>query len=185
MDSLAVLVSGAGTLLEAMIHQELPISFVAADRECRGLEIARKARIPCALVQRTNFKPNFDRVAYTRQMVCALEEHHVLWVAMAGFMTRFEWPMFDAFSENIFNTHPSLLPAFKGEYAVRDALNFGVKVTGCTIHEATLELGDGPILAQEAVRVEDDDSVETLHERIKQVERILYPATLRKLIGAS
>jgi phosphoribosylglycinamide formyltransferase-1 len=80
------------------------------------------------------------------------------------------------------NTHPALLPAFKGWHAVEEALAAGVKVTGCTVHLATLEVDDGPILAQEAVPVLPDDTVETLHERIKEVERHLYPAVLHELI---
>jgi phosphoribosylglycinamide formyltransferase-1 len=78
----------------------------------------------------------------------------------------------------VLNTHPSLLPAFPGAHAVRDALAFGVKVTGCTVHEATVRIDDGPILAQEAVRVLTNDTEETLHERIKAVERVLYPAVV-------
>ncbi len=89
--------------------------------------------------------------------------------------------MHDAFPDRILNTHPALLPAFKGWHAVEDALAAGVKVTGCTVHIARLEVDDGPILAQEAVRVLDDDTVETLQERIKEVERPLYVGVLRRL----
>jgi phosphoribosylglycinamide formyltransferase-1 len=101
---------------------------------------------------------------------------------MAGFGTILEKPVHDAFPGRIVNTHPALLPAFKGWHAVDDALAAGVKVTGCTVHLATLEVDDGPILAQEAVPVLDDDTAETLHERIKEVERRLYPRVLRELI---
>ena len=100
---------------------------------------------------------------------------------MAGFGTILEKPIHDAFPDRIVNTHPALLPAFKGWHAVRDALAAGVKVTGCTVHIARLEVDDGPILAQEAVRVLDDDTVDTLQERIKEVERRLYPEVLRTL----
>ena len=81
------------------------------------------------------------------------------------------------------NTHPALLPAFKGWHAVRDALAAGVKVTGCTVHLVTEEVDSGPILAQEAVPVLDDDTEETLHERIKQVERRLYPGVIERLVA--
>ncbi|HZM31512.1 MAG TPA: formyltransferase family protein, partial [Acidimicrobiales bacterium] len=80
------------------------------------------------------------------------------------------------------NTHPALLPAFRGWHAVRDALEYGVKVTGVTVHYARLEVDDGPILAQEVVPVLPGDTEETLHERIKQVERRLYPATIRRFL---
>ena len=101
---------------------------------------------------------------------------------MAGFGTILDKPIHDAFPGRIVNTHPALLPAFKGWHAVEDALAAGVQVTGCTVHLATLEVDDGPILAQEAVPVLADDTVGTLHERIKEVERRLYPAVLHRLI---
>jgi phosphoribosylglycinamide formyltransferase-1 len=90
--------------------------------------------------------------------------------------------MFDAYDGRVLNTHPSLLPAFQGAHAVRDALEHGVKVTGCTVHVATMELDDGPILAQEPVPVLPGDDEPTLHERIKVVERRLYPDTIRAII---
>jgi phosphoribosylglycinamide formyltransferase-1 len=83
----------------------------------------------------------------------------------------------------VLNTHPSLLPSFKGAHAVRDALAAGVKVTGCTVHVATAEVDAGPILAQEAVPVLPGDDEATLHERIKAVERRLYPATIKELLN--
>ena len=101
---------------------------------------------------------------------------------MAGFGTILDQPIHDAYPDAVVNTHPSLLPAFKGWHAVEDALAAGVKVTGCTVHFATLEVDEGPILAQEAVPVLPDDTAETLHERIKNVERRLYPEVLRALL---
>jgi phosphoribosylglycinamide formyltransferase 1 len=98
---------------------------------------------------------------------------------MAGFGTVLAAPIFDIYAGRMLNTHPALLPAFKGWHAVRDALAAGVKVTGTTIHVATEEVDAGPILAQEAVPVLTGDTEETLHERIKTVERRLYPETIR------
>jgi len=83
----------------------------------------------------------------------------------------------------ILNTHPALLPSFPGWHGVADALAYGVKVTGCTVHVATLEVDAGPILAQEVVRVRDDDTTESLHERIKVVERELYVDTVAELVA--
>ncbi|HVM02975.1 MAG TPA: formyltransferase family protein, partial [Acidimicrobiales bacterium] len=91
-------------------------------------------------------------------------------------------PLFDAFPGRVLNTHPALLPAFPGWHAVEEALAAGVKVTGCTVHVATEDVDAGPILAQEAVPVLPGDTVESLHERIKEVERRLYPRTLRELL---
>ena len=94
-----------------------------------------------------------------------------------------EKPVFDAFEGRILNTHPALLPAFPGWHAVEDALEAGVKVTGCTVHVATLEVDAGPILAQEAVPVRPDDTAESLHERIKAVERRLYTDTVKAILA--
>jgi len=175
-----VLASGTGTILRALLAADLPIVVVLVDRECAAIEIARTAGVPVEVVERTSFGKNFDRVAYTNDVVDALTRHGVDLVAMAGFGTILEKPIHDAFPDRIVNTHPALLPAFKGWHAVDDALAAGVKVTGWTAHIARLEVDEGPILAQEAVRVFDDDTPETLHERIKEVERRLYPEVLRQ-----
>lgn len=178
---LAVLVSGTGSLLEAMLRAGLPVSCVLADRSCRGLELAADADIPAILVERHDWDADFDRTAYARQVVEALQQHDIDLIAMAGFGTVLGRPVFDEFGGRIINTHPALLPSFPGWHAVRAALDYGVKVTGCTIHVATEEVDCGPILAQEAVEVADDDTEQTLHERIKVVERRLYIETLRNI----
>lgn len=185
LNNLAVLFSGGGSLFKAMVDDKLPISLAVADRQCGGIDIAQTADTPCILLNRADFGQgkSFRRDEYTRQVVSLLQEHQIQWVAMAGYMTVFGQPMFEAYADHIINTHPALLPAFKGEKAVADALAFGVKVTGCTMHFATIKLDDGPILAQEAVRVEIGDTVDTLWERIKKVERVLYPKLLRQLMG--
>jgi len=179
---IGVLASGGGTILRALLGADLPIVVVLVDRECGAIDIAREAGVPVEVVQRTSFGRDFDRVAYTHEVVDALTRHGVDIVAMAGFGTILEKPIHDAFPDRIVNTHPALLPAFKGWHAVEDALAAGVKVTGCTVHLARLEVDEGPILAQEAVYVLDDDTVETLHERIKEVERRMYPEVLRQLV---
>ncbi|HTL86713.1 MAG TPA: phosphoribosylglycinamide formyltransferase [Acidimicrobiia bacterium] len=176
-----VLASGSGTILNAMLERGLPVVAVVADRPCGALEIARTAGIAAELVERTDFTPEFDRVAYTHDVVDALQRQDVELVAIAGFGTILSKPFVDAYGGHAVNTHPALLPAFKGWHAVRDALEFGVKVTGTTVHLVTEEVDAGPILAQEAVPVLDGDTVETLHERIKEVERRLYPEVIERL----
>ena len=182
MTGLAVLVSGTGSLLEAMLQEGLEVSLVVADRKCRGIEITEAWRVPVELIERTDFSKSFDRDSYTRRTVGVLQKHGIHFIAMAGYMTVFAPVLFDHFNGRILNTHPSLLPAFKGHSAVQDALDYGVKVTGCTIHVATEELDAGPIIAQEAVPVCPEDTVEELHERIKVVERRLYPQAIRALM---
>ncbi len=181
MPKLAVAVSGVGSILEAMIAMGLPIDLVFADRQCRGLEIAKAANIPTEVLPRT-FSKGFDREAYTREVIKILEQYQIDLVAMAGYMTVFAPVMFEQYAGKIINIHPSLLPSFKGDHAVADALAFGAKVTGTTIHFATALLDDGKIIAQQAVPVMPDDTVETLHERIKQVERQLYPTAIKELL---
>ena len=178
---LAVLVSGSGTLLDAMLSADLPVAVVVSDRACRGLEIAKENGVPSELVERVDFGAAFDRDSYARDMTQVLEGHNIDLVAMAGFGTVLGAPIFDAMPGRIINTHPALLPSFPGWHAVSDALAFGVKVTGCTIHVATPVVDDGPILAQEAVAILDDDDEASLHERIKTVERRLYIETLREI----
>jgi len=180
---IAVLASGSGTLLEAILADGIPVSLVVVDRPSRAQEVAQAHGVPAVLVERSTFGPDFDRVAYTKDVVAVLQEAEIDLVVMAGFGTVFAEPLYDAFGSRVVNTHPALLPAFKGWHAVRAALEAGVKVTGCTIHVATVEVDDGPILAQEAVPVLDGDDEASLHERIKAVERRLYPQTIRAVLA--
>ncbi len=180
---LAVLASGADTLLEAIMAAGLRPTLVLSDRPCRALEIAAAAGFDTGCVRRGSFGPDFDRDAYTDAVVASLKDHDVDVVAMAGFMTILGPAAFSTFPERILNTHPSLLPSFPGAHAVRDALAYGVKVTGCTVHLATEQVDHGPILAQEAVPVLHDDDEATLHERIKAVERRLYPSIIEDLLS--
>jgi phosphoribosylglycinamide formyltransferase-1 len=179
---IGVLASGSGTILQSLLDADLPIAVVIVDRPCAATERAEAAGVPAVVVERTSFGADFDRVAYTHEVVDELSRHGVDLIAMAGFGTILEKPVHDAFPDRIVNTHPALLPAFKGWHAVEDAFAAGVKVTGCTVHFARLDVDEGPILAQEAVPVLPDDTVETLHERIKTVERRLYAAVLHDLI---
>ena len=183
--ALAVLVSGSGTILESMLGLGLPVSVVLSDRACRALEVAAGAGVATELVDRADwggFGPSFDRVGYTQQLTDVLSAYRPDLVAMSGFGTVLAEPVHRAFPGRIVNTHPSLLPAFPGWRAVEDALAAGAEVTGCTVHVATLEMDAGPILAQEAVPVRPGDSAQTLHERIKTVERRLYPETIERAL---
>ena len=174
-----MLASGSGTILQALLDDGLPVSVLVVDRPCGAVDRAERAGIPVELVERTSFGADFDRSAYTHRVVDALKRHEVDLVAMAGFGTILSPAAHDAFPRQILNTHPALLPAFKGWHAVRDALAAGVDVTGCTVHLATVEVDEGPILAQEKVPVLPDDTEESLHERIKEVERRIYPQVIR------
>jgi len=177
----AVLVSGAGTIMEAMVAAGVPIGLVGADRPCRGLDVAAGLGFETVLLDRAafgGFTAAFDRVAYSVALAEMLADASTDLVAMAGFGTILTAEFHAAFPERVLNTHPSLLPAFKGWHAVADALAAGVDETGCTVHIATEALDEGPILAQRSVTVMPGDDPVTLQERIKDVERVLYPATI-------
>jgi phosphoribosylglycinamide formyltransferase-1 len=180
---IAVLASGSGTLLEAILDDGIPVAVVVVDRPSKAQGVAEAHGVEAVLVERTSFGADFDRDAYTAQVVDVLCAHAVDLIVMAGFGTIFGESIHTAFPDRILNTHPALLPSFKGWHGVRDALEYGVKVTGCTVHVATLEVDAGPILAQEAVPVLPDDDEASLHERIKAVERRLYPDTIRAVLA--
>jgi phosphoribosylglycinamide formyltransferase 1 len=184
----AVLVSGTGTILEAILAEGVPVSVVVADRPCRGLDVAAAAGIDSELVDRRafgGFGSGFDRQGYTEELARVLRAKGVELVVMAGYGTVLGTAVHDAFDGRILNTHPALLPAFPGWHAVEDALAAGVSVTGCTVHLATIDMDAGPVLAQEEVPVLPGDTVETLHERIKSVERVLYPRTIKTFMAAA
>jgi phosphoribosylglycinamide formyltransferase 1 len=176
----AVLVSGEGTILEAIVKRTT-VDVVVADRPCRALDVAARSHVEAVLADRAGhggFSADFDRDGYTRALVDLLDARAVDLVCMAGFGTILAASFFDRFGGRVLNTHPSLLPAFRGWRAVRDALAAGATTTGCTVHVATSALDDGPILSQEALEVRADDDEASLHARIKAVERRLYPEVI-------
>ena len=179
---IAVLASGSGTILGAICAAGVPVALAVVDRPCGAQQVAEANGVECVLVERASFGADFDRDAYSRRVVDLLTSRGIDLVVMAGWGTIFARPLFDAFEGHVINTHPALLPAFPGWHGVEDALAYGVKVTGCTVHVATEEVDAGPILAQEAVPVRDDDTVESLHERIKEVERRIYVQTISDIL---
>jgi len=183
--SIGVLASGTGTILDAILAAGLPVRLVVVDRPCPALDVARRGSVPALLVDRSDFGgfgPAFDREAFTRAVTDTLRDGGTDVVVMAGFGTVLGQAVHDAYPGRILNTHPALLPAFPGWHAVADALAAGVTETGTTVHIATLEMDAGPVLAQEVVPVLADDTEATLHERIKAVERTLYPNTIRRFV---
>ncbi len=178
--SLGVLASGKGTILEALCASGLPLSLVVVDRPCRALEVAQAAGLEAAMLDRAGFGRGeaFDRRRYSEALADLLVAKGIMVVAMAGFATVLDESFFGRFHGPVLNTHPALLPNFRGWNAVRRALEANVKMTGCTVHLATPEVDAGPILAQATVEVVPGDTEESLHERIKAVERVLYPQVI-------
>lgn len=180
---IAVLASGRGSNLQAIIEavesgtiQKAAVTLVVSDRKnAYALERARRKNILTAY-----FNPRLfiSREEYDRELVAYLEEQQIDLVVLAGFM-RLLTPYFVlAFQNRILNIHPSLLPAFPGMNGVADALAWGVKVTGCTVHFVDAGLDTGPIILQEALPVARDDTAETLHQRIHALEHRLYPQAI-------
>jgi phosphoribosylglycinamide formyltransferase-1 len=179
-------VSGTCSLLKAILASGIRVDLIVADREkgCLGREVAAKVGVSFELVPRT-FDASFDRREYTLRFIEVLKRHDIAAVFMAGFNTILDKVMFqpEHFEWRITNTHPALLPAFPGHFAVRDALQASVKETGCTIHLATEVMDDSRfIIAQRTVPVENNDTVDTLWERIKVEERKLYPEVIRAFV---
>jgi phosphoribosylglycinamide formyltransferase 1 len=180
-----VLVSGSGTLLQALLDAAAdpgyPVEVVAvgADRDgIEGLSRAERAGVPAFAVK---LRDHADRDAWDTALADAVEAHRPDLVVSAGFMKILGPAFLARFGGRMVNTHPALLPAFPGAHGVRDAVDYGVKVTGATVHLVDGGVDTGPILAQEAVVVADDDDVESLHERIKVVERRLLVDVVARL----
>jgi phosphoribosylglycinamide formyltransferase-1 len=180
-----VLVSGSGTLLQALLDAAEepghPITVVAvgADRDgIEGLARAERAGVPQFVVK---LRDHADRAAWDTALAKAVSEYEPDLVVSAGFMKIIGPAFLARFAGRMLNTHPALLPAFPGAHGVQDALDYGVKVSGATVHLVDGGVDTGPILAQEAVPVEPEDDVDSLHERIKVVERRLLVDVVAKL----
>jgi phosphoribosylglycinamide formyltransferase 1 len=189
---LAVLVSGSGTNLKAMIDRQVPITMVLADKECRGLEIAREAGIPTELIDRRRFgyrkdiKELWDRKGFTMAVVSSLQRYGIELVAMAGFFTIFHKYIFHTFTGEVLNSHPARLPDFPGETAVADTLAAMRTSTVSTIIIAT-EIVDDPrfiVATTDDIPVYPDrDTVDELWNRIKPYEWELYPRVLLEIMA--
>ncbi len=184
---LGVLGSGKGSnfaaLADACAAGQVPaeIAFVLSDVADAGiLAHARQRGLPAQFIAPGKFRTKLDEEA-ERACITALQQAQVDLVALAGFMRILKGEFLRAFPLRVVNIHPSLLPAFPGLEAWKQALDYGVKLTGCTVHFVDQGIDSGPIIAQQTVPVRDDDTPATLHERIQQTERVLYPATLAAL----
>jgi phosphoribosylglycinamide formyltransferase-1 len=180
-----VLVSGTGTNLQALLDASAGPGYgaqvvaVGADRDgIEGLARAQRAGLPVFTCRVTDHQ---EREAWDSALTGACAGFQPDLVVSAGFLKLVGKSFLDRFGGRFINTHPSLLPAFPGMNAVRDALAYGVKVTGCTVFMVDEGTDTGPVIAQETVRVSDDDDVAALHERIKVAERALLAGTVGRM----
>lgn len=178
-----MLASGAGSNLQALLDDDVlgsRIAGVVSDREAAGaLDRARLARVPARYA---NPMEHEDRASFGRSVSAVLDELRATHVVLAGFMRILDADLVRAWEGRMLNIHPSLLPAFPGATPVRDALDWGVKVTGVTVHLVDEQVDHGPIVLQEAVPVVEGDDESTLHARIQRVEHTLYPRAVRLLV---
>jgi phosphoribosylglycinamide formyltransferase 1 len=183
---LGVLISGRGSNLQSIIDAtregrlDATVGVVITDRsDAPGLKRARDAGIEGYWINPKNFA---DRDGFDRAVVDSLRARDVELVCLAGFMRIVGPQLIDAFPNRILNIHPSLLPAFPGLHAQRQALEHGVRVTGATVHLVTSELDGGPIIAQATVAVLGDDTEQTLAARILVEEHRIYPEAINRVL---
>lgn len=178
---IGILLSGSGTNFQAIadaIAEGLPIEIahvVSSRPDAYGIERAKALGLPVLVLNREVYA---DPKAADQMIVDTLKASGVEYVVMAGYMRMVTSVLLDAFPNRILNLHPALLPSFKGAHAIQDAFDAGVKVTGVTVHFANEEYDKGPIIAQRAVTVRETDTVESLEERIHDVEHEIYPQVL-------
>lgn len=177
-----VLASGGGTNLQALLdsgHSAFRIVGVITDRsDAKALTRASQAGVPTSVVSIADFT---DRDEWDLALASAIESFQPDWIVCAGFMRILGEPVVARFAQRIVNTHPALLPSFPGAHAVRDALDHGVRVTGCTVHLVDAGVDTGPIIAQRAVEILPDDDESILQERIKRTEHSLIVDVVARL----
>jgi len=185
---LAVLGSGQGSNMAAIAEAcgagRLPgeVALVLSDVDGAGvLTRATERGIRARFIAPGKFRTKLDEAA-EQAYIGELQQAHVDLIVLAGFMRILKGDFLRAFPERVVNIHPALLPSFPGLEAWKQALDYGVKLTGCTVHFVDQGIDTGPILAQQTVPVLEDDTPATLHERIQQAERVLYPTTIAALL---
>src|SRR5580692_5113134 len=182
---LGILISGRGSNFEAISSSiakkklDAEIAVVISNRaNAPGLEIARDRGIPMRVIA----SAGMDRETYDKLLIDELKTHEVDLVCLAGFMRLLSADFIRAFPNRVLNIHPSLLPAFAGLDAQRQALEYGARITGCTVHFVDEFLDSGPIVVQAAVPVLDADTVDTLSARILAQEHVIYPKAIQYLV---
>jgi len=174
---LAILISGRGSNMQALVEAGLPVSAVISNRaDAAGLEFARSRKIATAVVEHRKFP---SREAFDEALAKEIDQHRPRLVALAGFMRVLTPRFVNRYERRLLNIHPSLLPAFTGLDTHARALAAGVKLHGCTVHFVTAELDSGPIVIQAAVRVRTGEKAEELAARVLRQEHVIYPRAAR------
>ena len=189
MKNIAVFASGKGSNFQAIAEQiksgklKANLALLVCDKpQAPVLAKAKKFKVDAVLVKREDFP---TRDAFEEEIIRHLKAKKIDLVVMAGFMRMLGPLLLGAYKNKIINIHPALLPSFKGAHAIKDAFDCGVKVTGVTVHFVDEEMDHGPIILQEAVEIKGSDTVESLEEKIHEVEHRLYPEAIRLFMVAN
>lgn len=185
---IAILASGEGSIAQALLDASArgdlagaEVALVVSDRKgARVLERSVRAGVDTLIFTSKGFA---DRTAYSEALAKELKNRKIAFICLSGFMKILAPPFIRAFEGRILNTHAALLPAFPGAHPVRDTLAWGAKMTGATVHFVDEDVDHGPIVLQEAVPVLPGDNEATLHERIKDAERRLFPEAVRLVVA--
>jgi len=180
---IAVFISGRGSNFKAIsehikngdINAEIVV-VISDNPEAKGLAYARENRYPTQVFE---FKKGTDRVKYFESIMDFLEDRDIDLIVLAGFMRVLSENIINRYKHRIINIHPALLPSFPGTHAQRQALEYGVKISGCTVHFVDNGVDTGPIIKQAAVEVKDDDTENTLADRILEKEHIIFPESIK------
>lgn len=181
--NIAVFASGRGTNFSAIVRAtkkgkiKANLSLLVCDNPQSGvISRAKRARVKIALVERKDFSRKKE---FEEKIIQRLEENKIDLIVLAGFMRILGPGLLNRYKNRILNIHPALLPSFKGEHAIKDAFDYGVKVTGVTVHFVDEETDHGPIILQQAIKIEEDDTQESLEAKIHKVEHKIYPEAIR------
>src|SRR3989338_4867031 len=184
--NIAVFCSGNGTNLQAIIeslekgHIKADIGLVVSDTpDCYALTRTRDAGIKILVVERKNFKTKKD---FETDILKALKKENINLIVLAGYMRMLSRDFIGVYENKILNIHPALLPSFKGTHGIKDAFEYGVKITGTTVHFVTQDMDAGPIILQSSVNVTEDDTEETLAEAVHQEEHMIYPRAIQLFV---
>ncbi|MFH1458737.1 MAG: phosphoribosylglycinamide formyltransferase [Candidatus Omnitrophota bacterium] len=183
--NIAVFVSGQGTNFSAIIRAvkkgkiKAHLALLVCDQPGAGaIGRAKRAGIKVALVKREDFATKED---FEAQILGRLKENQIDLIVLAGFMRLLSAEFVLQYKERIINVHPALLPSFKGAHGIKEAFDYGVKVTGATVHFVDEAMDHGPIILQRSVRIEEGDTLGSLEEKIHKIEHVLYPEALKLL----
>ncbi|MFC4075613.1 phosphoribosylglycinamide formyltransferase [Salinithrix halophila] len=183
--SIAVFASGSGSNFESLVERSRkqwprPVSLLISDKPQAGaLERAERLGVPAFVFQPKSYE---NKAAYEQAILAVLQEHEIEWILLAGYMRLIGPTLLGSYPWRILNIHPSLLPAFQGKDAVEQALAYGVRWTGVTVHWVDEGMDTGPIIDQKPVLVEPEETLESLMKKVQFVEHNLYPATVYKLL---